>query len=111
MPRILDVSMKRESWQTTKRGERADVSGIKRENLLKTQEPKISPDQALPGFYMDQAADHLKAIALLTEICSHYFSLDDAAGYYVACEKLIEHARELAKIQKELRLSFNVRNK
>ena len=103
--------MKRESWQTTKRGERADVSGIKRENLLKTQEPKISPEAAMPRIYMDQAADHLASIARLTKICELYSEDDDVAGYYVACEKLIDHARELAKIQKELRLSFNVRNK
>ena len=78
---------------------------------LMGENPKIDPVAAMPRVYMVQADDHLNAIGHLIEVCTHYSMLDDAAGFYVAAEKLLEHARELSKIQKNLRLSFNVPNR
>ena len=72
---------------------------------------KIDPVAAMPRIYLDEAGDHLNAMVHLIEVCTHYSILDDAAGFYVAAEKLLEHARELSKIQKNLRLSFAARNK
>jgi hypothetical protein len=73
--------------------------------------PKIDPVVIIPRVCMDEALPHLHDMAHLVEVCRHYSEIDDAAGFYVACEKIIEHARELAKIQKTMRLSFNARNK
>ena len=73
--------------------------------------PKIDPVAAMPSMLMEQGTEHFEAMAHLLEICALYARLQDASGYYVAAEKLLEHARELAKIQKTMRLSFNARNK
>ncbi len=73
--------------------------------------PKINPISASPMLLMEQGTEHFEAMAHLLEICVLYARLQDASGYYVACEKLLNHARELAKIQRDLRLSFNARNK
>jgi len=83
----------------------------KRKGRLMSAPSKIDPVAAMPRVYMVQADDHLNAIGHLIEVCTHYSMLDDAAGFYVAAEKLLEHARELSKIQKNLRLSFNVPNR
>jgi hypothetical protein len=72
---------------------------------------KIDPVAAMPRIYLDEADEHLNAMVHLIEVCTRYSMLDDAAGFYVAAEKLLEHARELSKIQKNLRLSFNARDK
>ena len=72
---------------------------------------KIDPVAAMPRIYLDEAGDHLNAMVHLIEVCTRYSMLDDASGFYVAAEKLLEHARELSKIQKNLRLSFNAPNR
>jgi hypothetical protein len=66
---------------------------------------------AMSAVYMREAEFHMQRMMHLLEICQRYSAVDDAAGFYVAGQKVLEDGRAFSKLLKDISLSFSHENK
>ena len=68
-------------------------------------------ERGLPEVYMPEIMSYLNEIARLIEICDQYEALDDASGFWLAGDKIMDRCRKVSRLLNNMKASFLEKDK